>query len=91
MPSRPWLPGQGDIECRIVILLREFFHRRNIAIPLSYLLLQWPLAERVLSFTKKCARNCLLRRMTSMIHSLKVLKRLRPILNTEIVKNCKHG
>jgi hypothetical protein len=36
MPPRPRLLGQGDIECRIVTLLREFFHRRNIAIPLSY-------------------------------------------------------
>ncbi len=58
--ARPRLLGHGNIECRIVILLREFFHRRNIAIPLSYLLRHQPLSEPVLSFTKKCARNCLL-------------------------------
>ncbi len=33
MPTRRRLLGSEDINCRLVLLVREFFHRGNTAIP----------------------------------------------------------
>jgi hypothetical protein len=52
-PGTP-LPEHRDLDRRLVLRLRDFFHRRNIAIPLSYLLRHRQLVETILRAIRKC-------------------------------------